>query len=176
MRELVAALPDVITGRVEPKTPAETTEFAFHCCQPFQKRYGDAVRLYEKAFAADPKLRDDRQAHHRYNAACAAGLAAAGQGQEDPPLDDAAKAKLRRQALEWLKAELTVWAKLLAAGSPQARPLIVQILTHWQQDTDLAGIRDAAALAKLSAAEQKAFTQLWADAAALLKKAKEKPK
>jgi hypothetical protein len=41
----------------------------------------------------------------------------------------------------------------------------------WQKVTDLAGIRDAAALANLPADEQKAFTQLWADVAALLKKA-----
>ena len=44
------------------------------------------------------------------------------------------------------------------------------------EDPDLAGIRDAAALAKLPADEQKAFTQFWADVAALLKKAEEKPK
>ena len=50
-----------------------------------------------------------------------------------------------------------------------------QTLRHWQQDTDLAGIRDAAALAKLPADEQKAFTQLWADVAALLKKANAPP-
>ena len=35
--------------------------------------------------------------------------------------------------------------------------------------TDLAGIRDAPALANLPADEQKAFTQLWADVAGLLK-------
>jgi len=44
-----------------------------------------------------------------------------------------------------------------------------QSLTPWP--TDLAGIRDAAALANLPADEQKAFTQLWADVVALLKKA-----
>jgi len=48
---------------------------------------------------------------------------------------------------------------------------VQQALRHWQKDTDLAGIRDKAALAKLPAQEQKAFTQLWADVAALLKKA-----
>ncbi len=47
----------------------------------------------------------------------------------------------------------------------------MQTLRHWQQDTDLAGLRDAAALAKLPADDQKAFTQLWADVAVLLKKA-----
>ncbi len=47
----------------------------------------------------------------------------------------------------------------------------MKTLSHWQKDTDLAGIRDAATLAKLPAHEQKAFTQLWADVAALLQKA-----
>ena len=46
-------------------------------------------------------------------------------------------------------------------------------MRHWQQDSDLAGIRDAAALAKLPADEQKVFTQLWADVAAALKEAEE---
>ena len=41
-------------------------------------------------------------------------------------------------------------------------------MLHWQQDPDLAGIRDAAALAKLPGEEQKACTQLWADVAELL--------
>jgi len=38
------------------------------------------------------------------------------------------------------------------------------------------GIRDESALAKLPADERAAFTQLWADVAALLKKAEVKPK
>jgi len=135
-----------------------------------------ATRLWAAALASDPKLGDDRQIQPRYNAARAAALAAASQGKDEPPLDDAAKAKLRRQALDWLRAELTVWTKQLASAPPQARPAIVQTLSHWQKDPDLAGIRVAAALAKLPAEEQKAFTQLWADVAALLKKAKEKSK
>jgi hypothetical protein len=49
-------------------------------------------------------------------------------------------------------------------------------LQHWQQDADLASVRNKDALAKLPAEEQKAFTQLWADVAALLKKAGEKPR
>jgi hypothetical protein len=44
-----------------------------------------------------------------------------------------------------------------------------------KHDSDLSGIRDTGALAKLPADEQKAFNQLWADVAALLKKAEEKP-
>jgi hypothetical protein len=44
-------------------------------------------------------------------------------------------------------------------------------LRHWQKDADLAGLRDKEALAKLSAEERAACANLWADVAALLKKA-----
>jgi len=126
----------------------------------------DLVTIVHKA--------SDREPGRRY--ATAGELAAAGQRTDEPPLDDAAKAKLRSQGLDWLKAELTAWRKLLDSGPPETRPAIVQTLRSWDQDSDLASIRDAQALAKLPAEEQRAFTQLWADVAELLKKAEEKPK
>lgn len=79
------------------------------------------------------------------------------------------KAKLRHQALEWLRAELTAWTKLIESGPPQARTAFVRTLGHWKQDPDLMGIRDAEALAKLSADEQKSWRTLWADVESLLK-------
>jgi len=166
--------PALLRGDDKPADNAERLSFARIAYD--QKKFAFATRLWAEALASDPKLGDDRQIQPRYNAARAAALAAASQGKDEPPLDDAAKAKLRRQALDWLRAELTVWTKQLASAPPQARPAIVQTLSHWQKDPDLAGIRVAAALAKLPAEEQKAFTQLWADVAALLKKAKEKSK
>jgi hypothetical protein len=50
------------------------------------------------------------------------------------------------------------------------------VLRHWQKDSDLAGIRDAAVLDKLLVEERAACERLWADVAALLKKAEEKAK
>jgi hypothetical protein len=44
-------------------------------------------------------------------------------------------------------------------------------LVHWQKDSDLASLRDPAALAKLTAAERAACEKLWNDVAALLRKA-----
>jgi hypothetical protein len=44
-------------------------------------------------------------------------------------------------------------------------------LRHWQQDSDLAGLREAAALAKLPPEVRAACGRLWADVAALLEKA-----
>jgi hypothetical protein len=61
----------------------------------------------------------------------------------------------------------TLWQDILMAIDQQT-------LRHWQEDTDLAGIREAAALAKLPAAEQAACHALWADVAALLGKARVK--
>ena len=44
-------------------------------------------------------------------------------------------------------------------------------MTHWQQDGDLARIRDKEVLAKLPAEERAACEKLWADVATLLKNA-----
>jgi tetratricopeptide (TPR) repeat protein len=174
MANLSKRFPAILRGEDKPANNAERLAFAQLAYDG--KKFAVATRLWALALASDPKLGDDRQAGHRYNAACAAALAAAGQGKDESPLDDAAKAKLRRQALDWLKAERTVWGKLLESGPPEARPLIVKTLSHWKQDSELAGIRDQEALAKLPADERAAFARLWADVAALLKKAEAKPK
>ena len=83
-----------------------------------------------------------------------------------------ARTRLRKQALDWLRADLALRTKQLGFGKPADRAAALQALRHWQQDTDLAGIRDAAALVKLPADAQQSFTQLWADVAALLDQAK----
>ena len=86
-----------------------------------KKLHGASARLWTEAFQAQPKLTEDMQAQNRYNAACAAALAGCGQGKDDPPLDDAAKARWRKQAIDWLKADLAAWSKILESGPPQAR-------------------------------------------------------
>jgi hypothetical protein len=82
---------------------------------------------------------------------------------------------LRRRALTWLRGELTLWTRLVASGDV-GRSRLTRVLRHWQKDTDLAGIRDKDALAKLSAEERAACVKLWADVAATLQKAEEKAK
>jgi hypothetical protein len=172
--KIEARLPRLLNGEDKPKDNAERLDFAQLAHD--HKHFAAAARLWAEALQADPQLADGRLTQHRYHAACAAALAAAGQGKDEPPLDEAALAKLRGQALDWLTAELNAWDKFLESGPPQIRPAVVQALSRWQKDTDLAGLRDAAALAKLPADEQKAFAQLWAGVEELLKKAEEKPK
>ena len=110
---------------------------------------------------------------HREYAACAAALAAAGHGTDDPKPDDAAKAKLRGQALGWLMAEHDTWSKLLASDDAKARSQAVQTLERWKVDTDLPAIRDRDALAKLPESGRKQWQAFWVDVDALLKKARD---
>ncbi len=132
--------------------------------------HATSARFWAEALAADPGLGDNRQTQHRYNAACSAALAGSGKGSDDPPPDNATKAKLRRHALDWLKAELGAWSKIVDSGPPQARPFVASTLKHWQEDIDLAGIRDTQELAKLSDEERATFKQLWNDVEALAAK------
>jgi tetratricopeptide (TPR) repeat protein/predicted Ser/Thr protein kinase len=163
-------LPAVLKGEDKPGNAAEGLAFAQLCYN--SGRYAAATRLWADALAADAKLTDDRQAAHRYNAACAAAAAASGAGKDERSLDDTAKAKLRQQAFEWLKAELAAWGKLLESAPPEAKASIAQILKHWQEDTDLAGVRGDKAIEALPEADRAAWRALWADVSALLEKAR----
>jgi tetratricopeptide (TPR) repeat protein len=162
-------LPAFLRGKFEPKDAAERLGLAGVC--QAKKLNAAALHLYAEAFAADPKLADDLKAAHRYNAACRAALAAAGQGEDAAKLDAKERRRLRQQALDWLRADLALRTKQLESGKPADRAEVQRQMRHWQQDSDLAAIRDAAALAKLPAQERAACERLWADVAALLKKA-----
>src|SRR5262249_35014058 len=135
-----------------------------------------AAQLYANAFAAEPKLADDLETQERYHAACCAALAAAGRGEDDAKLDSTERARWRKQALDWLRADLTAYGKLWDSGTPEDRTLVRQRLGHRQRDGDLAGIRDAKELAQLPADERQACVKLWADVAALVKKAGQETK
>jgi hypothetical protein len=74
------------------------------------------------------------------------------------------RARLRGQALSWLRADLAAWAKVAD------RALVRRILAHWQQDPDLAGVRDRQALAALPAEERAEWDKLWAEVADLLRR------
>jgi hypothetical protein len=86
-------------------------------------------------------------------------------------MDEKDKARWRKQALEWLKADLTHWTKQAETRKPEAKALVRQALQHWKVDSDLAGIRDETAVKTLLEDEQRASRALWAKVDALLAKA-----
>ena len=170
-RELALStrFPAMIRGEDRPRDNVERLTLAQMAFD--RKLFAAAARHWLEAMASDPKLRDDHQAGHPYRAAVAAALAGVGVGKDEPPPDDAVRAKLRRQALDGLKAELATCTKLLDTGAPQARAAVARDLTRWKQDRDLAGIRDAEGLARLPDAERKEWQALWAEFDSLLKRA-----
>ena len=111
-------LPSILAGRARPSDAAETLAFAQLCYD--KKLHAASARLWSEAFQSQPKLAGDMQVQNPYNAACAAALTGCGQGKDDPPLDDAAKTRWRKQAMDWLASDLATWSKFLDAGPPQA--------------------------------------------------------
>jgi tetratricopeptide (TPR) repeat protein len=166
---LEARLPALRKGEFRPTSNADRLALASLC--ESRKLYRTCAEQYAAVFAADARLADDLKAAHRYKAACAAALAGCGKGEDAAKLDDREKARLRGQALSWLRADLARWTKELAAVKPPDRRQVAEIMRHWQQDSDLAGLREAAGLARLPDAERQAWKELWAEVAALLVKA-----
>jgi serine/threonine-protein kinase len=119
-----------------------------------------ASRLSTDAFAADPKLLDDLKASHRYNAACSAALAATGRGEDAAGLDDQERASLRTQALDWLRVDLVSRIRQLDDAKVD-RAAARKALLHWRRDPDLAGLREADALARLPEAARAPWQALW---------------
>ncbi len=150
----------ILRGETPPADVGERLALA-ELCQLLKKLYATSVRFYSDAFAEQPKLADDVRLQHRYNAACAAALAGCGQGKDAHQTDDTERTRLRRQAFEWLRADLAAYRRLLEKDPEKARPLVVQQMQHWQQDKDFAGVRHAQALARLPVAERAAWRKLW---------------
>jgi Flp pilus assembly protein TadD len=165
-------LPAVLKGEIQPASPEQRIDYGQVC--KFKRLYHAATRFYEEAFAAKPELMEQTAPSHRYNAACYAALAGCGQGQDAKRLPDKVLATLRGQALRWLRADLALYAQLAQRNDPRAKGFIPQQLAQWQQDADLASVRDQAALDKLPADEQQEWRRLWDDVAALLKKVETK--
>jgi serine/threonine-protein kinase len=171
--ELDDKLPAILQGKVKAANAVEQLALA-QLCQQYKQLYAASARLYAQAFTDQQRLAEDLRAGHRYNAACAAALAASGQGKDASKLTTKEQANLRKQALDWLHADLTAWTKVVDNGPLQDRPLVQRTLRHWQKDPDLASLRDKDALAKLAEPERQAWSQLWADVAALQKRAGDK--
>jgi serine/threonine-protein kinase len=158
-------LPAILAGTDVPAVH-EREEVAELC---LIRRYpAVAAQLLAKSLAERPPISSEWKAGRRYNAACAAALAGCGKGQDAPPLDDQTRTQWRKQALNWLRADLGMWSEQLASNSAATRRTLRLTLRHWQQDPDLAGLRDPSALASLPTSDQKACEAVWSDVTAVL--------
>jgi serine/threonine-protein kinase len=186
--QILPELPAFLLGEYEPKDNDERLALVGIC--QFQGRYDTAARLYAAAFAADPYLADNLNTECRYRsteeepfyerveslnteayylAARCAALAGCGLGRNRAGLSRAERMRWRAQARAWLQADLGLWAKTLVSGCAMDLALARRMLTHWQAEPDLAGIRDLKALDEASAEERNECFRLWDEVAALLR-------
>jgi tetratricopeptide (TPR) repeat protein/tRNA A-37 threonylcarbamoyl transferase component Bud32 len=173
MLSLEARWPDLVQGKAQPKDAADALALA-QFCQTYKQRYLRAARLFKDAFTAEPKLADDLRTQVRYNAACAAALASAGQGEDASSLEDRERTRWRQQAQSWLAADLTAWRKVLDQGAPAARAAVAKTLQHWQGDSDFASVRGGG-LEMLPEAERSAWQKVWTEVEALRQRADRRP-
>ena len=158
---ILPELPAFLLGEYEPQDNDERLALLGTC--QFRGRYEAAARLYAEAFTADPDLADNLATECRYRsmreepwservesintearylAARCAALAGCGLGRDGTALSPDERARWRQQARVWLRADLALWGKTLDSGSEQDLGLAKWMLTHWQAEPDLAGIRE----------------------------------
>jgi tetratricopeptide (TPR) repeat protein len=165
-------LPAFLQGKHPPRDTDERLALAVACRARGLNRA--AVGLYADAFAADPKLAEDRKAGHRYAAACCAarGWAAVNLA----PLEEQERTRWSQEALHWLQAELAALTRQQEAGTPEDRQEVRLAVQQWLRDIDLAGVRTPGALALLPPGDRPGWTKLWTDVAALGTMVPEEPK
>jgi tetratricopeptide (TPR) repeat protein len=182
-------LPAFLRGECEPRDNDERLALVGTCQS--QRGYHTTARLYAETFTADPHLADNltRECRYRstreepfyervesvntearYLAARCAALAGCGMGKDVAGLSRAERARWRKQARVWLRADLALWGKTLDRGSEQDLGLAKRMLTHWQVEPDLAGIRDLKELDGASAEERSDCFALWDEVDAALRR------
>jgi tetratricopeptide (TPR) repeat protein len=159
--QLDAKLSQFLAGGCSPADPMERLQLAWLCQQPYKQLNAAAARLFSEAFADKPTLADDLGIGRRYFAARTACQAGCGRDKYGGMIDKEERARLRRQALDWLKADLAAWRQVLEDGGAEAGPVVTRQMQRWQQDPGFVGVRAPDALGKLPEGEQKLWQALW---------------
>ncbi len=168
-RLIFSKLPAVLEGRQQPRDNDERLAQIGVC--RFDNRFAALARIYNEAFAADPKS----MSVYRLAAVRVAVQAGCGHGIDAGSVSEAERRKWRDQARQWLREELSGVKVELNRDFTKARESVRQKLTEWRTDPELTGIREPAELAKLSVEEQTDCRNIWTDVKAVLDSAS-KPK
>lgn len=152
-------LPAVMKGCEAPASPEEAAAFARLAFA--RDRPEAAARLWTEAFAASPDLAADLVAMNRFQAARAAARAATEGVRELAESGAESRAKWRRQAVEWLRADLAASTAIVNSGTAPQRAGVARRLSRWQVDPALASIRDEPALLALPEAERRSLRGFW---------------
>src|SRR5262249_17076916 len=134
MAELELRLPAVLRGEKGPAHAGEAVGFAQVCSA--KHFHAAAARLCSQALKTWPTLADTSSNGGRYNAAGAGAQAGGGRGEAVAGLEAEGLAHWRGQALDWLRADLVAWGKLLDAEPTKTRTAVAGQMDHWLADPD----------------------------------------
>jgi serine/threonine-protein kinase len=174
-------LPAFLKGEFQPRDNDQRIALLGICQSLGRSR--DSARLYADAFAADPGLADTMMSacleraldNYRWNvdpapifdrpcrylAARCAALAGGASSDDGHALADPERTRWRKQARQWLQADLAIWSKHLNGDSPLLGNLARRMLRQWQSDPDLAGLREPQLLDDLSVKERNECSAFW---------------
>ncbi len=172
MLALQSRLPEALRGKLEME--ADERAALARLCR-IRQLHAASARLWDETFSKSPRYAEDPNTGYRFAAACSAALAATGQGQEVPLTDQPVRDRLRKKAIDWLEADLTLCAAMIETGSYPERSAIPTRLSYWRVVPDLAGVRDPAALADIPADEHRRCTALWSRVDLLIDTARRGP-
>jgi serine/threonine-protein kinase len=159
---IIPNLTAMLEGKQQPRDNDERIAQIGVC--RFENRFAALARIYAEAFAADPKL----TTYHRYTAARVAVQAGCGRGVDAGGLGEAERRNLRTQARKWLREDLSAAIGTLDRDFNKVRGDVHQALKLWQNEPELAGIREPTELEKLLPDEQADCRKLWAEISAVL--------
>jgi serine/threonine-protein kinase len=159
---IVPNLTALLEGKQQPRDNDERITQIGVCW--FEKRFAALARIYGEAFTADPNL----TLTHRQAATRAAVQAGCGRGIDAGGLGEAERRNWRGQARKWMREELSAMTSALKHDYNKFRDPVRYALKQWQNEPELAGIRDSAELEKLSADEREDCRKVWAEVNAVL--------
>lgn len=169
---LATRLPAIVRGTERPRDPSDALALAE--IAKVKEEFAAAARLSAEALAAKPAEADDAKSRERYKAACLAILAGCGEGKDNPAPDANTRANLRKQALDWLRADLQRNASLLDGADSSVRKEVADRLAEWQKNPNLSGVREESRLTQFPREEREVWKKFWSDADGLREKALEK--
>ena len=160
-RTMGEKLPGMLDGKNQPANVNEQLVLAWFCQLSRIGQFVAAARLYADVLKAHPEFGSDPSKPHLHRAAVAAVQASAGLDKSRGRLDKEAAARLRQQALDWLRDELAIWSKQAQSTAITDRRVARRTLRQWQLDPELTEVRDAASLATFSESERTAWQEFW---------------
>lgn len=161
MKSLAPHFDRLVKGEEKPSGNPERLALARLCADRCQ--HATAVRFWSEAFTVEPALAEDPATWLRFSAASSALLVGLGETKDEPPPDDDSRVKSLRIALNWLKADVAVYAQRAAEGDSRERSGVYDALDYWGYGPGVTRLLFPEDLAHLPPPDRADWRNLWDD-------------